>query len=366
VKSVKPFIRLDPKALAQHFADADSPGFAALPGMIPAELAQLLCRELEDAFIQGRLALAPAGVGEEAKVSTVRADCMGFFTGAEAALQQASPACADLIDWCIAHLPALLAPAHAGKTLMIRRAMLARYPAPSNGYHAHVDNLAGLADNGRALTLLCYLNPPPQPCNGGELAIWGHGNDAANPPSAILEAEGGSGVLFASRDVLHMVCPLDAGPPRWAISFWLHDDRPPAADGAPCWERIGQCCTRNYAATGNAAILMRTATANQPHGWRPARQRMACIAGRAGMVDMAATAGILQMGKCYWPGRSFCIGICTGAIACAKNIKIGSTGPMQATRCSHRWRPNAPSWTDWRRPTSRNSLSASWTMPIAS
>jgi hypothetical protein len=103
--------------------------------------------------------------------------------------------------------------------------MLARYPAPSNGYHAHVDNPAGLADNGRALTLLCYLNPPEQACHGGELAIWAHGNRTENPPSAILEAEGGSGVVFSSRGIMHMVCPLEAGPARWAISFWLHDDR---------------------------------------------------------------------------------------------------------------------------------------------
>lgn len=223
---------LDHAALQSSFAKNTGPGFLALPDMLSPALATLLFAELEAAFVDGRLTLSQAGVGEQARVSEVRADQMGFFTGTEAGLQAASPSCASLIQWCIAHLPTMLAPAHPERPLMIRRAMLARYPAPSNGYHAHINNPAGLADNGRALTLLCYLNPPEQPCIGGELALWAHGNQAENPPSAILEAEGGSGVVFASREVLHMVCPLEAGPARWAISFWLHDDRPVAGNSA--------------------------------------------------------------------------------------------------------------------------------------
>lgn len=222
----------DPERLQACFDKDSGTGFLALADMIPESFASLLFDELETAFGEGRLPLSQAGVGEQALVSEVRADQMAFFTGAEATLQAASPSCAALIQWCITHLPAILAPAHPERPLMIRRAMLARYPAPSNGYHAHVDNPAGLADNGRALTVLCYLNPPQHACNGGELAIWAHGNPTQNPPSAILEAQGGSGVVFASRGVLHMVCPLYTGPARWAISFWLHDDRPVDGDSA--------------------------------------------------------------------------------------------------------------------------------------
>jgi hypothetical protein len=169
-------------------------------------------------------------VGASGRISVSRSDWIGFFSGTEPALLRAAPTVAAFVQWCLAHLGDVLADALPGKQpFPPQRAMLARYPAPSGGYAAHLDNPGEPHDNGRTLTLVIYLNPPEEASAGGELAVWSpivaDGDLAVGdgPPAEILPARGGSAILFDSRTVVHEVRPLREGPARWALTFWFND-----------------------------------------------------------------------------------------------------------------------------------------------
>ncbi len=223
--------------LAEAFADADdSPRWLSLPALLPASFIGDLHGQLEAAFDQGALELERAGVGADQRLTARRGDSVIYLSGLEGELLETAPAAAALIQWCLANLGDRLAKAITGKqALPPRSAMLARYPAPSGGYHRHLDNPGGEHDNGRTLTFVLYLNPPDQACAGGEIAVWPPAATTGAPPAAVLPAAGGSAVFFDTRTVAHQVRPLAAGPARWAMILWLNDSArsPPASPPVP-------------------------------------------------------------------------------------------------------------------------------------
>ncbi len=221
--------------IARVFADGRALGGSGarlhLTSFFETSLARQLHREVTAAYSDGALALKQGGVGASNQLSVSRSDWIGFFSGTEPGLLQAAPTVAAFVQWCLAHLGEILAGAVPGKQpFPPQKAMLARYPAPSGGYAAHLDNPGEPKDNGRTLTLVVYLNPPERACAGGELAVWApivaDGDPAADdtPPAKVLPARGGSAILFDSRTIVHQVRPLREGPARWALTFWFNDE----------------------------------------------------------------------------------------------------------------------------------------------
>ncbi len=210
-------------AVASTGAAAGS-GYLPLPSFLEVPLARQLYREVAAAYGDGAVELKQGGVGSSDRISASRWDWIGVFSGTEPVLLQAAPTVAAFVQWCLAHLGCVLAGAVPNKQpFPPQRAMLARYPAPSGGYAAHLDNPGEPNDNGRTLTLVVYLNPPEKACVGGELAVWAPNAAGDDPPAGLLAARGGSAILFDSRTIVHEVRPLREGPARWALTFWFND-----------------------------------------------------------------------------------------------------------------------------------------------
>jgi hypothetical protein len=201
-----------------------APRFLALPGLLDLGLVRQLHGEVAAAHRDGEIELERAGVGPEGALSIGRWDWASYFSGREPKLLRAAPRFAAFVQWCLEHLEERLAAAVPGGSLHApQAAMLARYPAPSGGYHPHVDNPGGEADNGRTLTLVIYLNPPDLPCAGGSLSWWAPEAPPERGPQGVVPARGGSAVLFDARSVVHQVQPLQGGPDRWALTIWFSD-----------------------------------------------------------------------------------------------------------------------------------------------
>lgn len=219
------------------FADAcEAPRWLVLPHLLPAELTTMLHRQLETADRAGHLALERAGVGAGQHLSSRRSDSVRYLSGLEPDLLRATPALAALVQWCLTRLGPRLAPQLPGRRVFPpQQAMLARYPAPSGGYHPHLDNPGGDDDNGRTLTLVIYLNPPAGECQGGEIALWAPKSSTTATPASVTPARSGSAVLFDARSIAHRVQPLSEGPARWALTLWLNDapQQPPPAPPVP-------------------------------------------------------------------------------------------------------------------------------------
>lgn len=214
----------EPVSLAAAFTGLGAPRYLLRPSFLTPALTSRLHRELELAWETRRLRLDRAGVGAGGTITVQRSDEVHYVDGTEPALLAAAPALAVLVQWGLRHLGARLTPALLGtEAHPPQKAMLARYPAPSQGYEAHLDNPGGKDDNGRLLTLVLYLNGPDARCRGGELEVWTPGTSTAKPPTQTLSAGTGAAALFDSRLIPHRVRPLAAGPARWALTFWLND-----------------------------------------------------------------------------------------------------------------------------------------------
>jgi len=185
--------------------------------------------ELENGFQSGKITLEPGTVGADGAHTSRRTDAVRYLNGREPDLLAHAPHAAVLAQWGLARLGEWLRQAASDRApASPQNAMLARYPAPSAGYFPHLDNPGGANDNGRALTMILYLNPPERVCAGGELALWGPDASTAETPDALLPARGGTAVWLEARRAAHQVRPLRAGPPRWALTFWINDQAPSA------------------------------------------------------------------------------------------------------------------------------------------
>lgn len=202
----------------------------ALPQLLTTAVCSDLHDQLEAAYRSEYLALERAGVGAGERVSSSRSDAVLYLTGHEPHLLHAAPLAAAWIQWLLNHLGDQLAKVAPERAIFPpAKVMLARYPAPSAGYHPHLDNPGGDDDNGRSLTLVLYLNSPEEPCRGGEIALWDTGQSTTSSPTNVFPANGGSAILFDSRAIPHQVRPLRSGPARWALTLWFNDtpQRPP-------------------------------------------------------------------------------------------------------------------------------------------
>ena len=199
-----------------------SPLWLPLPAFLSPATTRSIWQELEFAHDDDRLELEEGAVGE-GRLSVRRSDWVRYVTGLEPWLAHAAPTLAAFVQWGLRHLAPRLA-AGGRRVYPPQAAMLARYPAPSAGYAAHMDNPGGEHDNGRTLTLVLYLNAPGKECVGGEIALWAQGDSTAGPPTEVLAPRSGSGVLFDSREIAHQVHELAEGPARWALTFWFNDE----------------------------------------------------------------------------------------------------------------------------------------------
>lgn len=206
---------------------AAAASWLAVPAFLDPALTGAIGNELEAAGFE----LEPGGVGAAGRRTVRRSDEVRYLSGCEPALLAAAPSLAALVQWMLRRLAGGLK-VGGRRVYPPRQAMLARYPAPSGGYAPHLDNPGGNDDNGRAFTLVIYLNAPGRECAGGELALWHAGARTSEPPAAVLAPRSGSAVVFDSRAVAHQVRPLAPGPVRWALTFWLNDV-PQGPIGAP-------------------------------------------------------------------------------------------------------------------------------------
>lgn len=186
-------------------------------------------RELESAWGRGSLRLEQGGVGSAGELSDRRSDFVAYMSGMEPELLEIVPSLAALVQWGLARWVDLLGSGLCaeGELVAPEYAMLARYPGPSGGYARHLDNPGGSEDNGRARSLVLYLNPQAAPCVGGDLAVWRPGARADAPPDKLIPPTGGSAAIFDSRRAPHQVLPLSPGPARWALTFWLNSRAAP-------------------------------------------------------------------------------------------------------------------------------------------
>ncbi|MDX1503288.1 MAG: 2OG-Fe(II) oxygenase, partial [Thermoanaerobaculia bacterium] len=208
--------------LAAPFAAGASRRWLAARRLLPEAFCAALHRELEAALAAGELELEPGSVGAGRR-SAARADAVAYLGGHEEELLARLPRLAVTVQWCLGRLlPALAAALPGPRTHPPLTAMLARYPAPSAGYRAHLDNPGGADDNGRELAVVLYLNPPLRRPLGGELAVWEAGRSPSEPPTERLTPGCGDAALLDCRAVAHQVLPIGEGAARWSLALWLN------------------------------------------------------------------------------------------------------------------------------------------------
>lgn len=202
-----------------------TPFLAVIPNFVNQGFIAEFHQTLAQAYAAGALGMTRGGVGRGDQLSDHRTDEVRFLDGQEPDWRDgATMPLALLARWLRFSLVTTLGEKTGLDTLFApQRAMLARYPAPSRGYAAHIDNPGKHQDNGRALTVLLYLNPPEHQPQGGQLTFWKVGSNTHGPPDHVIQPQGGSLVCFDSRQWIHQVEPVKAGPARWAISLWLND-----------------------------------------------------------------------------------------------------------------------------------------------
>jgi len=219
----------------------DEDGVAARQGAVGGELLARIYGELEGDDVAGGcpageragLGLEAEGVGGDGRRSRHRSDEVRYLSGFEPTLLAERPWLALFIQFCLSRV----APELAGHPALTDRlggmppaapqtAMLARYEGPSGGYSRHLDNPGGEDDNGRALSLVLYLNPADHRPAGGELEVWAPGSPPDGAPRVPVPPCGGNAVLADARRVPHRVRPLRPGPARWTLVLWFRDDLP--------------------------------------------------------------------------------------------------------------------------------------------
>ncbi|WP_376695096.1 2OG-Fe(II) oxygenase [Wenzhouxiangella sp. EGI_FJ10305] len=89
----------------------------------------------------------------------------------------------------------------------------AHYP-PGGLYRKHLDSFRGAAN--RVVSAVTYLTENWQPCDGGELVVYGEDGESV---SATVEPRAGTFVLFLSEEVPHEV--LTSRTDRTSIAGWF-------------------------------------------------------------------------------------------------------------------------------------------------
>jgi len=225
--------RLRQQVAAGQERHAGDEGLWHVANAVPDPFLALFTGILEEHFRDGTLGLARVGVGADAEISNHRQDEVRYLNGTEWVeafdLAQLSLLTRWARQWLGSKLPATLGVSCQPP----QNAMLARYGAKSQGYRAHVDNPGGDLDNGRALTMILYLNPKRFKPEGGALRIWRDGEAVSNESVRQFEPGGGDLICFDARSFIHEVQPIGEGPARWALSLWFNDRSPQPLEPHP-------------------------------------------------------------------------------------------------------------------------------------
>jgi hypothetical protein len=97
----------------------------------------------------------------------------------------------------------------------VHDSQLSVYPPGSSGFKKHVDTKSILAQGGRKISILLYLNARTW-CTGGSLRLFPAVGSSVDVPPV-----GGRLVVFWS-DMPHLVMPIDkGGGPRVAMTLWV-------------------------------------------------------------------------------------------------------------------------------------------------
>lgn len=163
-------------------------------------------------------------------------------------------------------------------------AMLAIYP-PNARFQKHIDNTA---EDGRRLTLLCYLNPEWTPDHGGALRLFSPGKD----PVDVLPSCGRV-AFFWSKTVAHEVCRVTGLTPRHSFTLWYYDALEKAEALANA--RVGESGGAKPAAQASAKNLIRDIMA-QDNGITSTNEGCAILAQRVKAMTTSAltiVAGIV-------------------------------------------------------------------------
>lgn len=212
--------------LPQQSASTQSPFLHQQTLFLPPNMIKTLYQTLEQKYQQNQLPLQREGVGAKGTIAHQRNDEVLYLNGTDSELTKACPLLNVLVRWALTKLaPSLAKCANQPLLSAPQNAMLARYPAPSNGYHAHIDNPGGAYENGRSLTAILYLNPESAKPSGGGLELFLNQTDHPTATTSV-SAWGGNLAAFDARHWVHQVTPLELGPPRWALSMWLNDAQP--------------------------------------------------------------------------------------------------------------------------------------------
>jgi len=209
--------------LTSAFA-ANAERFQVVPDFLPGPLLPKLAVELDHIYAKGILNFKRAGVGQADQLDKKRTDRVCYLSGLEPGLIQSAPNLVGLVRYLLNHGAATLVTSSPQQRLFAPlSAMLARYESPSEGYHPHMDNPGGEADNGRTRTLTMYLSNPDKTRQGGDLAVWLNDTRTDQEPYRVIPPTPGSAVVMDSRAIPHQVTPLRTGPPRWALTLWFND-----------------------------------------------------------------------------------------------------------------------------------------------
>lgn len=179
-------------------------GYSVHPGALPEALTQALYQHLQQ---MPRQKFDPAGIGRDrqhTRSDAVRKDEICWITGESTAGQH-------WLQW-----------AAALQTYLNRRLFLGLFSfeshfahyGPGDFYRRHVDAFRG--ETNRTLSLVVYLNPDWQECDGGELVLY---RDEDDHTGIRVIPSLGTVVTFLSEEFPHEVLPARGD--RYSIAGWF-------------------------------------------------------------------------------------------------------------------------------------------------
>lgn len=181
-------------------------GYAVVDAALPTGLVDALFVHLSTLPVD---AFTRAGIGREAGYQLnrfVRSDTIQWLDPGE-------PACGTFLDWMEQLRLGVNQRLFIG--LFDYEAHFARY-APGSFYRKHVDAFAGCSNN-RVLSTVFYLNPAWTPGNGGEMVLYGPGEDGAVIET--VQPVYGRLAVFLSERFPHEVLPTQVT--RFSIAGWF-------------------------------------------------------------------------------------------------------------------------------------------------
>ncbi|KAL6765837.1 2OG-Fe(II) oxygenase superfamily-domain-containing protein [Haematococcus lacustris] len=159
-------------------------------------------------------------------------------------------------------------------------AMCAVYPGGGARFAKHIDNTA---EDGRRLTLLCYLNPNWKPSHGGALRLF-----PPNSSPVDVLPHCGRLAMFLSKTVAHEVMPTLA--PRHSFTLWYYDalERAEAVAAAHTRDSSGMTTAAQQSARDLLRDILAGAAAEGDTGVPASTEGMEALRLRVALMPAAA------------------------------------------------------------------------------